>query len=140
MVEKKDKKKTSTTSKVEKKTPVSSYGSMVFGVGLLISIVASFLTLQETSKTIVAATLLILGLVVGIINISNKEVIPFLLAVIVFASLIQPFMMAVVQTFQIINPFVLQTLGNLFANLMLFIVPAAIVVSLKVLFIVAKDE
>ncbi len=131
--------------KSEKNIEFHTYGSYVFGVGLLIALIASFLghykVLSSTGLKGVAITLILLGFVIGLLNVTNKEVIPFLIASIVFISLLEPFFSSLIQALGIsrTSP-ILPLLGGIFVNLMLLLVPAAFIVALKVIFLTAKDE
>ena len=137
MAEKKASKK---TSKVQQ-AKLNTYGSIVFGVGLAIAIIAGLINLQsDLANQIIGATLVILGLAVGILNITKAESQSFLIASLVIVTLLQPFMSIFMQMFNIQSQFVSQIISGIFMNIGIFVVPAALIVALKVAFAVAKDE
>lgn len=111
------------------------YGSIVFGVGLLIVLVASFLSLGDNSVKIVVGTLTILGVVIGLLNVTNKEAVGFMIATVIIVMLLQPFLGLISQYFGM-QAFLIRLITYLTALL----VPAAIVVAARTLFVTAKDE
>lgn len=136
MAEKKASKKTS-----KQLHKLNTYGSIVFGVGLAIALIAGLINIQsQTANLIVGATLVILGLAVGVLNITKEESVPFLIGSIVLVMLLQPFMSIVIQMFSIQSQTVVQMISGVFMNIGVFVVPAALVVALKVLFSTARDE
>jgi len=118
-----------------KKVELVQYGSYTFGIGLLIALIAAFITLGTTSSKVVFGTLVLLGLIIGFLNVTNSESVTFLVATIALVLLAGPFLGLVAQ-----NIYSTPYLGKIFGNLIALIVPAAIVVALKELFITAKDE
>ncbi len=122
--------------KTKKKVEMIQYGSWVFGFGLLLSLVVAFLpSLGATTSKIVFGTLIILGIVIGFLNVTNDESIKFLVSAVALVLLTGPFLGLVAQ-----NLIQTAVLGKFFGNLIALIVPAAIIVSLKELFLTAKDE
>jgi uncharacterized membrane protein len=101
-------------------------GKWAFIVGLVVAILASFLT---GYATIVAFVLFLLGLVVGFLNISEKDSNKFLLATIALltggiASISAISMLGVVSTYLV------AILGSFVA----FVSAAALVVAIKAIF------
>ena len=121
--------------KSSKKLELIQYGSYAFGVGLLIALIAAFLTLGDTSSKVVFATLVLLGIVIGFLNVTNNESVTFLVSTIALVLLAGPFLGLVAQ-----NIYSSPILGKIFGNIIALVVPAAIVVALKELFLTAKDE
>lgn len=118
------------------KKNLTQYGSIVFGVGLAIAIIAGFFTnLGATATQVIIATLAIIGVVVGILNVTRDEAVSFLVASLVLVLLIGPFLGLISQNF-----FQSQILGNIFGNIVALVVPAATIVALITLFNVARDE
>jgi len=111
------------------------YGSILFGVGILISLIAGFLSLGPSATKVVIGTLIILGIIVGILNIKNEEVVEFLVASFTLVILLGPFLGLVSQNF-----IQAEAISKIFGYIVAFIVPAAIIVALKAIFLVAKDE
>ena len=111
------------------------YGSILFGVGILISLIAGFMTLSSNIIKIVIATLVILGIAIGLLNIKKEEAVSFLIAAVTLVLLLSPFLGLVSQYF--VKSVVL---AQIFTYLISFIVPAALIVALKTIFITAKDN
>lgn len=137
-----EKKASKNTSKKIAQQPLQMYGSIIFGVGLAIAVIAGLINFEsQTISQVVGATLIILGLAVGILNITKEESIGFMVASIVLVSLLQPFMSISLQMFGLTQvPSVTQIVSTVFMNIVTFVVPAAIVVALKSAFSYAKDE
>lgn len=101
-------------------------GKYAFIAGLIICVLAGF----GLEATWVPWVLAVLGLIVGVLNIAEKEVQGFLLAaigLIMSASAIA------------ILPFVGGVLVTILAYLIVFIAPAVLVVALKSLLATARD-
>lgn len=101
-------------------------GKYAFIAGLIICALAGF----GLEATWVPWVLAALGLVVGFLNIGDKEVSTFLLASIALIMSASAMVML---------PFVGGVLTTILAYLIVFIAPAVLVVSLKGLLAVAKD-
>ncbi len=130
-------------NKEKKSMPKSyfQYGSLVFGVGLLISLISAFLRLGSDSAKVNAVILIVLSVIIGIINISEKEVTKFLISSIVFVMLLNPLILTTSQILGLNQfPELIRVISNLYLNLILLVAPAAVVVSTKLIFAYAKDE
>jgi hypothetical protein len=107
-------------------------GHYAFVGGILIAIIAGLL---QTTSTFFAFSILLLGVVVGFLNITAREVTPFLVAAIAL-------LVAGSADFQILN-IILDPLGTvlnlIFANIRIFVAPAAIVVALKSIVSLARS-
>jgi hypothetical protein len=106
-------------------------GHYAFIGGILIAIIAGLL---QMTSVFFAFTLLLLGVVVGFLNISTKEVVPFLVGVIAL-------IVAGSADFQVLNVLFSplgSVLTSLFAYIKIFVAPAAIVVSLKLVVNLAR--
>lgn len=115
------------------------YGSIIFGMGLFISLIAGFINLSATANQIVIATLAIFGIVIGFLNITNDETVKFLISTVALVILLQIFFTAIIPAFSLSQVSV-TVIGKIFSNLIALIVPAAVIVSLKTIFMTAKDE
>jgi hypothetical protein len=101
-------------------------GKWAFLVGLVVAVIASFLTGYETT---VALVLFLLGLVVGFLNISEKDSNKFLLATIALlvggiASINALTILGVVSTY----------LSAILGSFVAFVSAAALVVAIKAIF------
>ncbi|MBI2668506.1 hypothetical protein HYX14_01560 [Candidatus Woesearchaeota archaeon] len=101
-----------------------------FFVGLLIAIVAGFFRTVFTPEVLVT-TLVILGFVVGLFNLTAKETTPFLIAA-------TALMLAGIVNLSLI-PGVGLYLRNMLSNIVVFVVPGAILMGLKTIWKLARD-
>lgn len=120
-----------------KKKDLLQYGSVIFGVGLLITVVSSFFNFGITANKIIITTLVLFGIIIGVLNIRNDESNSFLIASIVIVLLGGPFLGLIGQYILIGKT---EILGKFFSYAIALIVPSAIVVSFKILFLTARDE
>ncbi|MFA4886885.1 MAG: hypothetical protein WC595_01605 [Candidatus Nanoarchaeia archaeon] len=103
-------------------------GSWSFIVGFLIALVLGAIGL--TTPTVVYA-LLVLGLVVGILNISDKEIVPFLVATV--ALIVAG---SAAGSISQIPP----SISNILVNITIFVVPAAVIGSVKAIYALASSR
>ena len=112
------------------KSMLDLVGKWAFLAGVIIALIAGWLTLSATLVTV----LMVLGLLVGLLNVKPREAQHFLLAsvslVIVAALGGSSF-----NQIQAVGP----ALQQIFQALLSFVVPATIVVALAALFSVARD-
>ena len=108
-------------------------GKWAFLVGLLIAVLASFLTGYAGA---VALVLFLLGLVVGFLNVSEKDSNKFLLAAIALLT----GGIASLSAISVIGLGTITTLlGKILASFVAFVAAAALVVAIKVVFETSKD-
>ncbi|HIJ10874.1 TPA: hypothetical protein HA278_02335 [Candidatus Woesearchaeota archaeon] len=101
-----------------------------FFVGLLIAIVAGFFR-NLIAPEVLVTTLVILGTIVGLFNLTAKETTPFLVAAIAL-------MLAGIVNLGLI-PGVGLYLRSILSNIVVFVVPGAIIVGLKAIWQLASD-
>lgn len=140
------------TKKEKVKIELFEYGSIIFGVGLLIAIISSFFQFEGNTLKIIIWTQIVLGIIIGVANITRKESLKFLTSssalILISAPIITlqttsglfnisllQFMIQPIYQNQALYIYFL----NFIVNLMSLIVPATIVVSLKTLFLTTKD-
>jgi len=117
-------------------------GRYAFLLGVLLSVVWAIIAIINTvvaTNTVVLSVLVILGILVGLLNISARETMPFLLASAVLVIMFgfgATYLGIVGQgsSFQFIGQF----LQGLLTYLMILVVPAGIVVALKELYAFAE--
>jgi hypothetical protein len=102
-------------------------GTWAFMIGVLIAVVAGLIPSLPASQ--VAWVLVILGLVVGFLNIRAREVQEFLVACI--AILVVSGMGGL--------PPLGRTLGSILTNMISFVAPAALLVALRAVWMLAED-
>ena len=105
-------------------------GKLAFLGGVVISVIAGFVTLNAT----LISVLMVLGLLVGFLNVSPKESHKFLVAA-VSLVIVSSLAGAQFSTIAAIGP----TLQSVFQALMSFVVPATVVVAIASLYSVAAD-
>lgn len=104
-------------------------GKWVFLIGIVIAIVAGLITSEASGYWI--ALLVVLGLIVGFLNITGKEITPFLIASI-----------ALILTTSALSalPLIGIYLTPIMDNVKIFVAPAAIVIALKAIFALAAKK
>lgn len=104
-------------------------GLVAFTLGILVAVIAGILSavdVIELGNIIVVVILIILGILVGILNITSREIMPFLMAtvaLVVVGNVFEPISVAGVGS-------MLDNILKLLATLM---APAAVIVAIKVL-------
>ena len=109
---------------------IQKVGSWAFIIGLIVAIIAGFWQLGTVMTTI----LIIFGLIVGFLNVTGKETNSFLfsaLVLVVMSSMGGQLLGAI----QYIGPM----LQSIFSAMMLFIIPAGVIVALKAIYALAED-
>jgi hypothetical protein len=101
-------------------------GFIAFALGLLLAIIFGIVPISDTVTNIIVIILLVLGLIIGFFNITAREMIPLLVAIIA--------LVVVGNVFQPISAFgigaVLDRILGLIATLM---APAAVIAAIRVL-------
>jgi len=110
---------------------IQQVGSWAFIIGLIIAIIAGFWPLGTTMTSV----LIILGLIVGFLNVTGKETNSFL-----FSTLVLVVMASMGGQLLANIQFVGPMLQNMFSAMMLFIIPTALVVALKAIYALAETE
>lgn len=111
---------------------VAKIGSWAFIIGVIIALVVGIFSRKEP---IVTTILILLGLIVGLLNVTGRETTPFLLAsvsLVIVSSMGGP-VLADVATIG-------ATLQNILSAIMTFVIPATIIVALKAIYALAHDE
>ena len=101
-----------------------------FFVGLLIAVIAGLFR-NVFSPEILVTTLVILGFIVGLFNLTAKETTPFLLAAVAL-------MLAGIVNLGLI-PGIGLYLRSILSNIVVFVVPGAIIVGMKAIWKLASD-
>ena len=108
-------------------------GAWAFVIGLFLAVILGFLVGASTPDWAIFV-LAVLGLIVGILNVSGKEVQKFLIAAIAFLLSFS----ALSAIFTVMAGGWL-AVGTFFSLLNVFIAPAAAIVAIKALFTLARD-
>jgi hypothetical protein len=109
---------------------VQKIGSWAFMIGVIIAVIAGFWQLGM----VWTAILVILGLIVGFLNVTGKETMPFLMATV--SLVIVARFAGDLPGLNDVSP----VLGSIFRALVIFVVPSTIVVALKAIYALASDE
>ena len=114
---------------------VKRTGHYTFLAGVLLAIIAGLVPALQSSFFITA--LVILGLAVGLLNISEKETTPFLVSTmaLMIGGSSTLTLMPVIEGFPVGN-----LLRVIFAFMMVFVAPAALVVALKTIYLTAEER
>lgn len=119
------------------KNTLTKVGSWSFIIGVILALAGGLISglLGPNGGSVVAAILVLLGLIVGFLNVTGKEAMPFLLAAV---SLV------IVATQGSILLSILPIVGDyfksVFSAMTAFIIAATVVVALKAIYGLAKDE
>jgi hypothetical protein len=113
----------------------SKFGVWAFIIGVILALIGGILVgLIGAGQTIVTAILVILGLIVGFVNVTDKESKDYLMAAVVLV-IVAFFGGSTLQPVPIIGSY-LQSVLN---AILTFVIPATIIVSLKAIYALAKD-
>lgn len=109
-----------------KKAKGNLVGSWAFLVGVILAIVLGFLSGISSTMRVV---LVVIGLIVGLLNVADEEATPFLMSgvVLIIASALGSAELGVIAW-----------AGNILSALMLIFVPATVVVAVKNVFTIAR--
>ena len=103
----------------------SLLGAWAFLVGIILAIIFAFVTMTPG----IAVTLFVLGIIIGLLNIADKEIQPFLLAAVA---------LVIVSAFGGSALASVRYAPELLGNMLLLFVPATIIVALRSVFAIAK--
>jgi hypothetical protein len=109
-------------------------GEWVFILGVVIAIISglAYQAMDATSASYITVVLVILGLIVGVLNIKDKEIFNFLIATIAIVAV------GAANLNQI--PIIGSYLGYMVLNIAAFVAPAALVVALKAIYGLASNK
>jgi len=105
----------------------TNIGHMSFIVGVLLAVLAGLIPALQTSS--VTWILVVLGLVVGFLNVTARETTEFLVAAIALL------LVGSAGALPVLGAYVLAILANILA----FVAPAALIVALKAIWELAQD-
>lgn len=105
-------------------------GAWSFIIGLVIAVLTAVWTGTNTTTVLALGAL---GIIVGVLNVSDREVALFLLAAIVFVVAAQS-----LSNILAVIPGVGGFIPGILANIILFVSPAAAIVSLRAIYDVAR--
>lgn len=106
-------------------------GTYAFLLGALIAILTGLVS-GLIDAGILTALLVILGLIVGFLNVSQKEVVPFLVAALALGLGAQAKFSAL--------PAIGANIDAIMANIITFVAPAAVIVALKAIYDLGRES
>lgn len=115
-------------------TTTERIGGWAFIIGLVIALILGALTATAGTAWVVGL-LLVLGVIVGLLNISDKEIVAFLVACIAFLVAAPAFSVAVGS---VVGSF--GWLSRILTHIAIFVLPAAIIASLKAIVALASSR
>lgn len=106
-------------------------GPWAFLIGLVLAVLAGFFAAADATIVLVLA---VLGIVVGLLNVSDKETVPFLVATIAF--------MLAASSLNIVFAVLpmMSSMSNVMSLIGVFVAPAAAVVAIKAIYGAAKEK
>ena len=111
------------------KNKLALVGTICFIIGVVVSILAGFISWEYLFPI-----LTVLGLIVGLLNVTSEEIQSFLIAAV---SLV---IIAALGADQFIDlPIVGETMSRIYTALLSFVGPATVVVALKAIYSLAKN-
>lgn len=114
---------------------VQKLGHWTFLVGVLIALLAGIFVPGNEALTWILG---LLGLLVGLINLPMRDEVPFLVAVIALIVASQSFVYGL-QWIPAIGTNISTILSGILGYVIVFIAPAAVVISLKAIYVFAKE-
>ena len=108
-------------------------GQWAFILGIIVAVLAAVLAAflaDQIPAYVVTVILVILGLVVGYLNISDKEITQFLVATLALLA---------ISGAAVISDVFPTMVVDMLENIGVFIVPAALVVALKTIYVLCKE-
>jgi hypothetical protein len=113
-----------------KKTPqhFAHFGKFAFFAGLIVAILVGVFSSTPTPGFAASIVLLIIGLIIGLINITEKEIVPFLVASIA---------LIVLGTANVI-PF--EWINRIIAAIIVLVVPAALIGALRAIYVMGSKK
>jgi hypothetical protein len=125
-------------AKKEESSMLNKVGPWAFILGLLIAVVAAFIK----PNTAIIWGLGALGIVVGLVNVTDKEMKTFLLATVAFmtaANGLTTVLATLAASIPVFGQSLSKALVPFTTNVIVFVAPAAAVVALKALYNISRD-
>ena len=112
----------------------SKIGEWAFIIGILLAVIFAFFSAGD-KKGLLVLVLVIVGLIAGLLNISEKETTPFLVAAVALMVTSTADLAAIDTLISNVGTW----LNAIVANIAIMVAPAAIVVAVKAIYSLAKD-
>lgn len=125
------------------KKNIKHYGEYAFLAGVILALLLGILssTMPASTAPVVIMVLAVLGIIVGLVNVTAKETHTFLVATIalLLAATAWTPLITVLQIFGDMGTTVALWIGGFVTHLVAFISPAAFIVALRTIYLLAKD-
>jgi len=118
----------------KKASTMDKVGSWAFIIGVIIALLIGIFSFGTFDATLVSL-LIILGIIVGLLNVTSHETSPFLLAALSLV-IVSYFGGSVFANIAVVGKYLQSTLNAL----MTFVIPATIIVALKAIYSLAQDK
>jgi hypothetical protein len=115
---------------------LAKVGAWAFIVGVLIALVAGFVPSQM--QGLVTGVLVVIGIIVGFLNVTEKETTPFLMASVAIMIALFTAGTAIERDLTVLGQIGTYMLGVM-KSINVFVFPATIVVALKAIYALARD-
>ena len=117
-----------------KGSTLAKVGACAFYIGAILAVILALVN-STAGQVWVIGLLLVLGIVVGLLNISEREIVPFLIACVAFLVAAPAFGAAVGS---VVSSF--DWLNRVLAHLAVFVLPAALISALKAIAALASSR
>lgn len=114
---------------------LTKIGSWAFILGVLLALGSGLIQFNEQTRAMITSLLIVLGLIVGLLNVTGKETTPYLIAAVSLVIVANAGSSAM-DKIAIIGPYA----SGMFSSVMTFVIPATIVVCLKAIYALASEE
>ena len=114
---------------IKSHNPIEIIGTWSFLIGFVIAVILGIFNQLASESNSLLWFLLIIGVIVGLLNITAHEIVPFLIAGI-----------ALMLTGTVIEQIPLIWLKNSIANIVIFVLPAVIIASIKTVLALASTK
>lgn len=121
--------------KTEEDYSLGKYGGWAFILGLVITLVAAYFAPGSSSIMLVLA---VLGIVVGVLNVTDRELLYYLVATLTFLLCATTLKDAILWAFGSI-PLATNFLINFMQYVVFFVAPGATIVALKAIYLITKE-
>ena len=115
---------------------MAKFGSWAFIVGLIVAVLAGVVITDPSAVKWLMLVLAVLGLVVGVLNVTAKESTAFLVATIALVT-----SSGALNTISApLGPDIAKIVGVVVGNIIVFVAPAAVLVAIRAIFALASEE
>ena len=120
----------------KKKSSLTKIGVWAFIIGIILALVGGIIAslVGARGPAIITSVLIVLGIIVGFLNVTDKETSAYLMAA-VSLVIVTTFGGQVLSNILYVGPY----LSNVLVAILTFVIPAVIIVAIKVIYTIAQD-